>query len=407
MRNLPPSQLPCRGTGAHSGCAPGVHLFTRVVRAYSPGRGSRGKGATVRIAFYAPLKAPDHPVPSGDRLMAGLLMRALGLAGHEVSLASHLRPFLRRADEGSLAAFRAGAEAEATRLRALWAGAPPDLWFSYHPYYKSPDLLGPGLAREWGIPYVTAESSWSARRTAGDWGAAQEAVRDGLALAALNLCMTARDRAGILEGVPGARTARLMPFIEAAPFLSRPLRPEPGHLVTVAMMRPGDKLSSYLALAGALRGLGPGWHLSVAGDGPAAAGVKAAFAGLPVTFLGALAPQGVADLLSRGAVYVWPGHGEAYGLAYLEAQAAGLPVVAEATAGVPEVVRDGVTGLLVAERDTPALTAALRRLLDDAALRTRMALAARAFVRDERDIAPAAATLGRQLSALTGAPDER
>lgn len=361
----------------------------------------------MRIAFYAPLKAPDHPVPSGDRLMAGLLMRALGMAGHEVRLASHLRPFLRDPEAGALAGFRAEAAAEAARLRASWGDAPPDLWFSYHPYYKSPDLLGPGLSRELGIPYVTAESSWSARRTAGDWGAAQRAVREGLALAALNLCMTARDLAGIVAGVPAARTARLMPFIEAAPFLARPPRPEPGHLVTVAMMRPGDKLSSYLTLAAALRDLGSGWRLSVAGDGPAAAEVKAAFTGLPVSFLGALSPAEVADLLSRGAAYVWPGHGEAYGLAYLEAQAAGLPVVAEATAGVPEVVRDGATGVLVPERDTAALTAALRRLLDDAALRDRMALAARAFLRDERDIAPAAATLGRQLSAVTGASDER
>ena len=36
----------------------------------------------MRIAFYAPLKPPDHPVPSGDRRMARLLMAALATAGH-------------------------------------------------------------------------------------------------------------------------------------------------------------------------------------------------------------------------------------------------------------------------------------------------------------------------------------
>ena len=46
----------------------------------------------------------------------------------------------------------------------------------------------------------------------------------------------------------------------------------------------------------------------------------------------------------QGGTYVWPGTGEAYGIAYMEAQAAGLPVVAQKTAGVPEVVKDGVTG---------------------------------------------------------------
>ena len=45
----------------------------------------------MRVAFYAPLKPPDHPVPSGDRSMARLLIRALELAGHEVGLASRLR----------------------------------------------------------------------------------------------------------------------------------------------------------------------------------------------------------------------------------------------------------------------------------------------------------------------------
>jgi hypothetical protein len=45
----------------------------------------------MRIAFYAPMKPPDHPVPSGDRRMSRLLIAALGRAGHEVELASRLR----------------------------------------------------------------------------------------------------------------------------------------------------------------------------------------------------------------------------------------------------------------------------------------------------------------------------
>ena len=56
----------------------------------------------------------------------------------------------------------------------------------------------------------------------------------------------------------------------------------------------------------------------------------------------------------EGGTYVWPGTGEAYGIAYMEAQAAGLPVVAQKTAGVPEVVKDGVTGTLTAAGDASA-----------------------------------------------------
>ncbi|TIN91238.1 MAG: glycosyltransferase family 4 protein, partial [Mesorhizobium sp.] len=82
--------------------------------------------------------------------------------------------------------------------------------------------------------------------------------------------------------------------------------------------------------------------MSVVGDGPARDEVKAQFAGLPadrIEWLGAIEPAAVPDVLYSGGIYVWPGCGEAYGVAYLEAQAAGLPVVAQDIAGVPEVVR--------------------------------------------------------------------
>ena len=52
------------------------------------------------------------------------------------------------------------------------------------------------------------------------------------------------------------------------------------------------------------------------------------------------------SIYGNGALYAWPGYGEAYGLAYLEAQAAGLPVVAQDMDGVPGVVRNGETAIL-------------------------------------------------------------
>jgi glycosyltransferase involved in cell wall biosynthesis/O-antigen/teichoic acid export membrane protein len=66
---------------------------------------------------------------------------------------------------------------------------------------------------------------------------------------------------------------------------------------------------------------------------------------------------------------VWP---EAFGLTCLEAFAAGKPVVASAIGALPELVETEVTGLLVPPRDTPALAAALERLLGDPALRRRL-----------------------------------
>ena len=66
-----------------------------------------------------------------------------------------------------------------------------------------------------------------------------------------------------------------------------------------------------------------------------------------------------------------------FGIVYLEAMAAGLPVVAAHTAAVPEVVPDGVAGLLVPPRDPGALAAALVRLLTDRPLAARMGAAGR------------------------------
>ncbi len=353
----------------------------------------------MRIALYAPMKPPGHPVPSGDRAMARLLIRALDMAGHCVTLASELRVFLRAGDAGLLAPLEAQAVAEHRRIAAEWHGCgAPDLWLCYHPYYKSPDLIGPALAREFAIPYVTAESSWSARRNIGDWARAQDLVLEGTAQAALNLAITARDAKGLAEGCPQARIARLPPFIDAGPFQAPPA-PQPGHFVTAAMMRPGDKLSSYLALAAALALVPGDWRLSIAGDGPARAQVEAAFAPFAgrVSFLGQLDQPGMAALFAQGWLYLWPGHGEAYGLAALEAQAAGLPVISEDTAGTPEVLEDGRTGLLTPARDVAAFAHAVTALAFDAPRRARMAAAARRFAHEDRGLDAASRRLDRLL----------
>ncbi|WP_312223118.1 glycosyltransferase family 4 protein [Rhizobium rhizoryzae] len=334
----------------------------------------------MKIAFYAPLKSPYHPVPSGDRLMARQLIRALTIAGHEVDVVSELRSYSATPDTAEQFAMDAGSEIE--RIDTLWADqGKPDLWFCYHPYYKSPDLLGLELCRAHTIPYVTAESSYSPRRNIGNWALSQQRVLDGLKFAAVNICLTERDRRGILDAAPKARCERLAPFIDVTPFRDLTPQPEQRQLITVAMMREGDKLGSYRALAAALLLLkDEDWRLSIIGDGPARAEVEGCFSDFSsarISFLGQLQPQQIADHLARASIYVWPGHGEAYGLAYLEAQAAGVPVIAEETAGVPEVVSHGETGLLTKSSDPEDYANAIRLLLRDDDLRSKLAENAR------------------------------
>ncbi|TIX22615.1 glycosyltransferase family 4 protein [Mesorhizobium sp.] len=356
----------------------------------------------MRIAFYAPLKSPNHPVASGDRQMARTLVKALGLAGHSVELASELRFYLREPEPKSFDALKIEAREEAARLTRLWdRDGRPDLWFCYHPYYKAPDLIGSELASAFAIPYVTAEASYSRRRNAGLWADTQALVVRAVEQAALNICFTQRDRQGLTNAIPDAVLGMLSPFIDTSVFREMPARGCPTRLVTVAMMRPGDKIESYRMLAQALGLIGHlPWTLSVVGDGPARDEVKAQFAGFPadrIEWLGAIEPAAVPDVLYGGGIYVWPGYGEAYGVAYLEAQAAGLPVVAQDIAGVPEVVRDGQTGFLTPPSDVAAFASAIERLLTRNDERTIMAAEARRFILEERSLGVAAARLAELL----------
>ncbi|MFI0844703.1 glycosyltransferase family 4 protein [Mesorhizobium sp. IMUNJ 23232] len=354
----------------------------------------------MRIAFHAPLKPPDHPVPSGDRLMARLLMQAMRLAGHTVFLASRFRGYAASLEDFS--ARRAEGEAEAARIAAEWrAGDGPDLFFCYHTYYKAPDYLGPPLAEAFSIPYVTAEASYTRSRDAGPWAEAQAIVRRGLEQAALNICFTERDREGLLGVVGAEQLAMLPPFIDTSLFTSVALGSTPPRLVTVAMMRPGDKLESYRMLADALAICADlPWTLVIVGDGPCSDEVGSLFAAFEpgrIEWFGEQKPEEVPAILAASDIYVWPGFGEAFGLAYLEAQAIGLPVAAMAIAGVPEVVRDGETGLLTPP-DSNAYAGAIRRLLAEAGLRWSMGAVARRFVLEERSLEKAAAMLKSLLA---------
>ncbi len=358
---------------------------------------TRGRGKT--IAFYAPMKPPGHASPSGDRQMARLLMRALQQAGYGVQLASELRVYLRDPDDvATYKGLLASAEAERQRIEARWRTAgPPDLWICYHPYHKSPDLLGPALCRTHNVPWITVEASQSRRKSVGCWADFRERALDAVLGAKVNIALTQRDKAGLLLIYPDLKIEYFGPFLDAGSLLQIAPAPRPNHLVTVAMMREGDKSDSYAILAKALGRLNDtDWHLTVVGDGPASERVQAMFRGLPgcrITWAGELRPEDVADVLSRGAVYAWPGNGEAFGLAYLEAQAAGLPVVAQNTAGVPEVVSDAATGFLTPEGDVDSFADAIRVLLADDALRRRLGAAAREKVRSEHSIEKASERL--------------
>jgi glycosyltransferase involved in cell wall biosynthesis len=121
----------------------------------------------------------------------------------------------------------------------------------------------------------------------------------------------------------------------------------------------------------------PGAQLTVVGDGPERAALeqRAHGAGLDarISFLGAQPRARVLDLLGGAWASVLPSDWENLPHAAVESLAVGTPVVATSVGGVPEVVHDGVNGLLVPPGSPEAFAAALRRLVDDPALRARLA----------------------------------
>jgi glycosyltransferase involved in cell wall biosynthesis len=81
----------------------------------------------------------------------------------------------------------------------------------------------------------------------------------------------------------------------------------------------------------------------------------------------------------------------------MEGMSSGLPVVASGISGIPELVQDGTSGLLVPPRDAAALADALRRLYDDPQLRRRLGAAARERVQQEFDLERSAAQLAQRF----------
>lgn len=123
----------------------------------------------------------------------------------------------------------------------------------------------------------------------------------------------------------------------------------------------------------------PRAHLVVAGDGALRAVLAEQSRALGLRrchFLGFRSD--VPALLRALDVFTLSSKLEGLGSSVMDAQWCGLPVVATAAGGIPELVRDGVTGLLVPVGDAPALAAALRRVLGDADLRRRLGAAGRA-----------------------------
>ena len=160
-------------------------------------------------------------------------------------------------------------------------------------------------------------------------------------------------------------------------FWRAPRRARNGPVVlSVARMYPRKRLSDLLHAAAILRARVPGIQVRIVGRGPEWEAVSRLHAALglgdSVALLGDLTRERLAEEYVNASVFCLPSVQEGFGIVFLEAMAAELPVVACRIAAIPEVVLDGTTGLLVGPRDPGALAEALERLIGEPALARRL-----------------------------------
>ena len=158
----------------------------------------------------------------------------------------------------------------------------------------------------------------------------------------------------------------------------------------------------------------PAADLIVIGGGPLRADyeARAAELGLRCRFLGVQPAAVVRDRMSRASVFCVPsvvaasGDAEGFGMVFIEAQAMGLPVVSTLSGGIPEAVKNGETGLLVAERDSTALADAILRLMQDEELWQQYSLAGRNNVVSHFNLAQQTGRLENLFEQLLADPYE-
>lgn len=288
--------------------------------------------------------------------------------------------------------------------RAFGYRVPYDRWLSRHRISLLHAHFGPGgvkllpIARRTGIPLVVTFHGFDATTAAFDESAAGERYRAELtelfAGAAGLVAVSEFIRGRLLTlGAPSERI-RVLPI--GIPIPGSPDARPPGPPVITYVGRLIERKGADHLLQAVDRlpePLRSRTRVRIVGFGPLEPRLRelAAAGGLQVEFLGRRTPAEVAADLASSTVFCGPsrsiGHeAEGFGLVYLEAAAAGLPVVAYRHAGVNEAVVDGTTGLLADEGDIDALSTALGRVLQDSELATDLGLAGRQRVHREFEV---------------------
>jgi glycosyltransferase involved in cell wall biosynthesis len=214
---------------------------------------------------------------------------------------------------------------------------------------------------------------------------ARRIVRAVLARAALVLALSEAWRATLREISPRARLDVLMNAVPLPPLDDA--RPLEKHQPTLLFLGEVGRHKGVLELARAFAQVSdrlPRLKLVYAGTGSAMAELRELTTRLGlgdrVEFTGWLEAERKRAQYTGATIFVLPSYVEGMPMALLEAMSWGLPIIAAAVGGVPEVVAHEVNGLLVAPGDIPALAGAIERLMSDSRLRQQLGEAARVTI---------------------------
>jgi glycosyltransferase involved in cell wall biosynthesis len=236
------------------------------------------------------------------------------------------------------------------------------------------------LATEHGIPFTFTAHGYDIHRKApSDFGA-----RAAAAKAVVTVSKANADYIGRTFGVPPSRIRIIPCGVDTQRFQPgsvNGLMAETPLIVCVARQVAVKNLGLLLDACSLLAKRGTNFRCVLVGDGPCQGELeeKRAQLGLSeiVEMPGAAEQADVLKWWQRAAVGVLTSDNEGMPVSLMEAAACGVPVAATAVGGVPELIADGTTGLLVRPNDAGALAAALGRLLDEPGLRARLGMAAR------------------------------
>lgn len=346
-----------------------------------------------------PFKPLDHPNPSGDLIIGRELFNHLAQKGHEIELASRLRCRWIYYRPSTLLRYLF----ERSRVVERLAKTKPDLWLTYHSYYKAPDLLGRYCSKKLNIPYVIFQGIYSTKRRK------QLTTRAGYFLNKKSL-LTAdhiftnkkRDYQNLTRILPTNRLDYVAPGINPDCFSFSKTDRQSLHndwklrnetvIMTAAMMRPGVKsegIDTVIECCAKLHETGNRIKLIIAGDGEQREKLnKKANQLIPgkVIFLGKIARDQLYKYYSAADLFVFPGVNESLGMVYLEAQSCRLPVVAYKDWGGGEAAIDKETGLLAEYSAPENFLNNMRLLVENKGLRQTLGHAAQKHIRANHNL---------------------